>query len=541
MISTFEDTVQANRELELHRAELAAAKVKLEEYARALEGQVRLSEEKYALLMENANVAIFICDVDGRILEVNREAERILDRASTEIIGKGVAQFVVAPNGARFTDHWERFVDDGAGRLASATIARSDEALLYVALNISRVHLGDHDVVQVIAADITERTLLEEQLRHAQRLDAMGQITGGIAHDFNNLLGVVVGNLDLLATKEIGDAKRYVENALEASLRGANLIKQLLAFARRQALAPERIRIDERLPLTMRLLRSSLGSNVEVHDRIQSITRPIVVDVAQLESAILNLAVNARDAMPNGGTITVECGDARLDAEYATLHSEVRPGEYVMIAVSDNGSGIPPEIRARVFDPFFTTKGAKGTGLGLSQVFGFVKQSGGHVNIYSEVGLGTTVRLYLPAADRDAPATENVTSDAPSATGKGTILLVEDDVAMRDIATTQLRALGYDVLVADSPAHALELLGSPLHVDLLLTDIVMPGGIDGRQLADRARKLRPNLNVLFSSGFTEAAVSASIHRDFGTAILTKPYRKDELARRLQGLFAGMER
>lgn len=529
LISTFEDTVQANRDLQRHRSELAVAKMKLEEYAHALEGRVRHEEEKYALLMENANTGILITDVNAVILEANREMATILGLPLGEIVGRKLGEFVNSPT---FPGNWSRVLVEGSVRIDHVRVQRADEGVVWINAASSRVHVGDLDVVQVIWHDVTQQVLLEEQLRHAQRMEAMGQLTGGLAHDFNNLLGVIIGNLDVLVSRDLGDAKEYAENAVEAALRGANLIRQLLAFARKQPLTPESIRVEERLPMTARLLESTLGANITVQCRVEPDVYSIVADVAQLESAILNLAVNARDAMPSGGTLTIECANADLDETYTRVNTDVTPGKYLEIAVSDNGSGMTAEVRARVFDPFFTTKGAKGTGLGLSQVFGFVKQSGGHVKIYSEVGIGTTLRLYLPAANAPASRVEIEERAVEGAAANETILLVEDDLAMREIAATQIRALGYALVVADNPARALDLLRSEMSVDLLLTDIVMPGGLDGRQLAIEARRLRPDLNVLFSSGFTEAAVSASINRDFGP-ILTKPYRKSDLARRIR--------
>ncbi len=393
--------------------------------------------------------------------------------------------------------------------------------------------------------DITERIQMEEQLRHAHRIDAMGQLTGGLAHDFNNLLGVIIGNLDVIAARKIAGVTTFVDNALEAADRGAMLVKQLLAFARKQPLQPERISVQERSLKTVTLLESALGSKIKIQHSVDPETLPIVADRSQLEAALLNLAVNARDAMPGGGTLTLECTNVALDEDYASTRVDVKPGEYVMIAVSDTGIGMPPETQAKVFEPFFTTKGANGTGLGLSQVFGFAKQSGGHVSVYSEVGIGTTFRLYLPPAPASTRLRANARNVSPAGRsgvehGKETILVVDDNDAMREVAAMQLHTLGYDVIVADSPNDALDVLRSPRNVDLLLTDIVMPGQLDGRELALRARELRPALNVLFTSGFTESTLAASISADFAGHILSKPYRQVDLAKRLRDLFDTVE-
>ena len=382
---------------------------------------------------------------------------------------------------------------------------------------------------------------MEEQLRHASRIDAMGQLTGGLAHDFNNLLGVIIGNLDVIAARKLPGVETFVENALEAADRGATLVSQLLAFARKQPLQPERISVQERSLKTVSLLESVLGGKVKIRHSVDAETLPIIADRSQLEAAILNLAVNARDAMPDGGTLTIECTNVILDEDYASLRVDVKPGEYVMIAVSDTGIGMPPETQAKVFEPFFSTKGAKGTGLGLSQVFGFAKQSGGHVSVYSEVGIGTTFRLYLPPAHRHvaAPEAPPIPAGPSAGHGKETILVVDDNDAMREVAALQLHTLGYEVIVADSPADALDVLRSPRSVDLLLTDIVMPG-LDCRQLAIQARELRPELHVLFTSGFTENTLAASISADFAGRILSKPYRQVDLAKRLRDVFQRTE-
>jgi CheY-like chemotaxis protein len=301
--------------------------------------------------------------------------------------------------------------------------------------------------------------------------------------------------------------------------------------------------VQERSLKTVNLLESVLGGKIKIQHSVDPETLPIIADRSQLEAAILNLAVNARDAMTGGGTLTIECGNVELDEEYAASRVDIKPGNYVLIAVSDTGVGMPPETQAKVFEPFFTTKGAQGTGLGLSQVFGFAKQSGGHVSVYSEVGIGTTFRLYLPPASAEAPAAapaETPARDDNGERGKETILVVDDNDAMREVAALHLHTLGYEVIVADSPNDALAILQSPRDVDLLLTDIVMPGQLDGRELALRARALRPKLNVLFTSGFTESTLAASISADFAGHILSKPYRQIDLAKRLHDLFSGTE-
>jgi PAS domain S-box-containing protein len=528
LISTFEDTVQANRELQRHRAELAAAKIKLEEYAHALEGRVALSEEKFRGFLTASPDAVIVVDAAQCIVLASERTEALFGYAPEELVGEPIAMLIpasqeVVPAGPEL---WGRRKDGDAFPIETSQSAHATP---------------DGPVVIMAVRDITERIQMEEQLRHASRIDAMGQLTGGLAHDFNNLLGVIIGNLDVISSRKLPGVEAFVGNALEAADRGATLVRQLLAFARKQPLQPERISVQERSLKTVSLLESVLGGKIKIQHNVDSETHSIVADRSQLEAALLNLAVNARDAMPEGGTLTIECTNVELDDDYAAARVDVKPGPYVMIAVSDTGIGMPPETQAKVFEPFFTTKGALGTGLGLSQVFGFAKQSGGHVSVYSEVGIGTTFRLYLPAAGVETVGT--LMPAAPSNDGehgKETILVVDDNDAMRDVAALQLHTLGYNVIVAENPNDALEVLRSPRNVDLLLTDIVMPGQLDGRELATRARALRPEINVLFTSGFTESTLAASISTEFAGHILSKPYRQIDLAKRLRDLFARTE-
>jgi signal transduction histidine kinase/CheY-like chemotaxis protein len=378
--------------------------------------------------------------------------------------------------------------------------------------------------------DIAE---LGERLRQSQRLEAVGQLTGGVAHDFNNLLTVVMGNAELLTELNRDDARQRVlaEMIATAAQRGADLTQRLLAFARKQALAPKVVDLNTLLAGLDPMLRRTLGEHIEIEMIRAAGLWPAQVDPGQLENALLNLCLNARDAMPRGGRLTLETANARLDADYAARHAEVVPGQYVMVAVTDTGAGIAPEHLKRVFEPFFTTKEpGKGTGLGLAMVYGFIKQSAGHVSVYSEPGQGTSVKLYLPRATSAAvPGAEGAGEAAPQG-GRGCILLVEDDEQVREYAAAQLRSFGYTVLeAADGPA-ALTLLQQRGPIDLLFTDVVMPGGMNGRVLADTARGLQPGLRVLYTSGYTENAIVHHGRLDEGARLLSKPYRRSELDR-----------
>jgi signal transduction histidine kinase/ActR/RegA family two-component response regulator len=394
-----------------------------------------------------------------------------------------------------------------------------------------------------LEAETGERQKAEAQLHQAQKMEALGQLTGGLAHDFNNHLGIIIGNLDLLGeeTRDDPERKELIEDALSAALNGADLTRRLLAFARRQPLRPARIVINELIGEITKLLRRTLSERIEIRLNFDPSIPPVLADPAQLESAIANLANNARDAMPEGGRLTITTGVRYLDEDYAAEHSEVTPGPYVLIEVSDTGSGMAPDTIIRVFEPFFTTKGpGKGTGLGLSMVFGFMRQSGGHINVYSELGRGTTFRLYLRP---DETATDAIDLQAPSLdeyAGAGEhILVVEDNAKLRAVVIRQLVDLGYNVSEATTADEALAMLGNDATFNLLLTDVVMPGKLDGCALAREFVARRPGGKVLLTSGFPSARLTEDDSFDASLRLLDKPYRKQDLARALRETFADM--
>ena len=384
--------------------------------------------------------------------------------------------------------------------------------------------------------DITGRRQLEEQFRQAQKMEAIGQLTGGIAHDFNNLLTVILGCSEVIAeeVKESPRLRKIAGMILGAARRGADLTHRMLAFARRQTLQPRPVDVNQLILNFEGLLRHTLKEAVELNVNRDAHLWKALVDPAQLESALLNLCVNSQDAMPGGGILTIETCNTSLDRDYANQNSEVEPGQYVLVSVTDTGAGIQPEIMGRVFEPFFTTKEAgKGTGLGLSMVYGFIKQSHGHVKIYSEPGIGTTVRLYLPRAEQTGGAVEEVMPSTTDLRGTEVILLVEDDALVRDFASAQLSDLGYRVLEAANGKDALKMIREHEDIDLLFTDVVMPGGMNGRELAHEASKLRPALNALYTSGYAE---SARVHQgllDKDVRLLSKPYGRLELAKEIR--------
>jgi signal transduction histidine kinase/DNA-binding response OmpR family regulator len=392
----------------------------------------------------------------------------------------------------------------------------------------------------VSAADVTARVQAEATVRQAQKMEAVGHLTGGVAHDFNNLLQIISANLDLAAADARTDAKtaERLQNAISAVERGSRLTGQLLAFARRQALDPRSTSLGKLLQGMTDLLRRTLGERIEVETIAAGGLWNTLVDPTQVENAILNLAINARDAMPDGGKLTIEVANAFLDDAYAAQHVEVTAGQYVMLAVSDTGTGMPAAVVARVFDPFFTTKPeGKGTGLGLSQVYGFVKQSGGHVKIYSEPGEGTTVKIYLPRT-RKAQEGLDIVNTTDIVGGSETILVVEDDAGVRAAVIDILSDLGYSVLKAESAEQGLAVISSGARIDLMFTDVVMPGTINTRDFARRAQELRPGLKVLYTSGYTQNAIVHNGRLDEDAFLLSKPYRKDDLARKLRSLLDG---
>jgi signal transduction histidine kinase len=390
---------------------------------------------------------------------------------------------------------------------------------------------------QRVHDEVHARSKVEEQLRQVQKMEAVGQLTGGIAHDFNNMLAVILGGLNLLQRKLARgetDVERFIEGAIDAAQRAATLTQRLLAFSRQQPLSPEPLIINKLVAGMSELLDRTLGEHVKVETVLAAGLWQVKADPAQLENAILNLAVNARDAMPGGGRLTIETLNAFVDDAYAREYA-IEAGQYVLIAVADTGAGMAPEVIAKAFDPFFTTKGAgRGTGLGLSQVYGFVRQSGGHVKIYSELGVGTSVKIYLPRLYGEAAATEQAKRLATVHRGLRSeiILVVEDEERVRALSVEALRELGYGVVEASGPRQALRMLDEGQQVTLLFTDVVMPD-MSGRQLADRARGKRPNLKVLYTTGYTRNAIVHNGMLDPGTNLLTKPFSIEELAAKVR--------
>jgi signal transduction histidine kinase/CheY-like chemotaxis protein len=388
--------------------------------------------------------------------------------------------------------------------------------------------------------DITERRRAEEMIRQAQKLDSLGQMTGGVAHDFNNLLTIIIGCLGFLR-RAVGADKKSIERIDMigvAAERGARLTSQLLAFARKQPLSPQTLNVDQLMHEILPLVRRAVSEAISVEYVTSGGLWNTTIDAAQFQSSVLNLAINSRDAMPDGGKLTIEAANAALDDVYAARHAEVEPGQYVVFAMTDTGKGMDAATMARVLDPFFTTKPAgAGTGLGLPQVYGFVKQSGGHFKIYSEIGEGTTVKLYLPRAAGAAAASASASAihrpTPATLTGSERILLVDDDEIVRATVSSMLQDLGYEVVTAGSGEAALALLEKGLAVDLLFTDVIMPGPFGGKRLAEKATQIVPSLKVLFTSGYTENSIVHNGRLDAGVELLSKPYDREKLAAKIR--------
>jgi len=496
---------------------------------RALTGEV----EERQRIFETSQDLILVTDTAGNFIQVSPSATTILGYEPAEMIGHSAVEFI-HPDDLENTRSEMRAARRGLSKRNFETryIGKDGKA---VSLNWSGTWSEPVRRHFFIGRDLTEKQTAEAQMRHVQKMDAIGQLTGGVAHDFNNILTVITGTIGILEEAVAGQPElvsiaRLIDEAAE---RGASLTKHLLAFARKQPLQPREIDVNSLVLEAAKLLHPTLGEQVEIKPLLADDAWTALVDPSQLTTAVLNLALNARDAMPRGGKLALETSNVYLDENYASMHDEVTPGNYVMVAVSDTGVGIPAALLERVFDPFFTTKEVgKGTGLGLSMVFGFVKQSGGHIKIYSEDGHGTSVKMYLPRATGLNQTAAEALISANVEGGHEAVLVVEDDSMVRRYVVTQIESLGYTTLEAANAADALKILDTA-QIDLLFTDVIMPGTMNGRQLVEEALRRKPSLKVLYTSGYTENAIVHHGRLDSGVLLLAKPYRKSELARMLR--------
>ncbi len=514
---------------------------------RATQADLMAREAHLRSILNTVPEAVVVIDEAGTITSFSTAAEQLFGFTSEEAVGRNVSMLMPNPDRDAHDDYLARYLRTGERRIIGygrvVTGLRKDGLTFPMELAIGEAVANGTRIFTGFIRDLTSRQKMEEELRQAQKMEAVGQLTGGLAHDFNNLLTVISGNLEMLEARLTDERQRgLLREAQDAAEDGAKLTGQLLAFGRRQPLHPQLADVGQLLSNFSDLLRRTLGETVELRTTITGSANLAMVDSSQLQNALLNLALNARDAMPRGGRLTIDISRAQIDVDYARMYPEVRTGDYVLISVSDTGSGMAPEVKQRAFEPFFTTKSVgAGTGLGLSMVYGFVKQSGGHVQLYSEIGQGTCVRLFLPAGPR-----RTARGAAPGAAATGApelprgsekILVVEDDARVRRVAVARLEDAGYSVIEVKDARQALSMLERNPDIDLIFTDIVMPGGMSGDELAQEVRLTRPDMKILFTSGYAEPSVAGRELAATG-AWLRKPYTARELTTLLRQLLDG---
>jgi PAS domain S-box-containing protein len=494
-----------------------------------------------AAAVNSMDAGVAITDVtgaDSRVIFINSGFTKVTGYLPEETAGRP-PQFLADPDlDESEVKRLREAIAHGQPMTVTIPGHRKDGKPYWSEIHLSSIRdeAGEVQFIISIHTDVTARVEAEEALRQTMKMEALGKLTGGVAHDFNNILTVITGTIEILASA-VADRPQLAAIAKmigDAAARGSEITRRLLAFARKQPLQPQETDINALVRDTVNLLQPSLGAQTDIDVALEPDTWPALVDPSQLATALVNLSVNARDAMPNGGKLTFETGNVLLDESCVGENRDLLPGTYVMIAVTDTGTGIPAKIRDKIFEPFFTTKDErKGTGLGLSMVYGFVKQSGGSLKINSEEGRGTSVKIYLPRAGQYAVNFAPATLDNPSGASGEVILVVEDDTMVRNYVTAQLKSLGYQTVAAENAAEALGLVRRGLTFDLLFTDIVMPGSMDGSELARVVRGLRPSVKVLFTSGYTDKAIAGDGSLQPGVLLLQKPYRMGELARMIQ--------
>jgi PAS domain S-box-containing protein len=490
----------------------------------------------FRLLMNHCVDGMVIIDGAGTVMAFNASAEKIFGYAAAEIEGRNVSMLMPDPDRGRHDAYIRNYIETGVAKIIGigreVVGRRKDGSVFPMDLSVGEIPCDERRCFVGTIRDITERRNIERQLLQASKMEAVGQLTGGIAHDFNNLLAILMMDLEILEQSCRGDAEKLelVSEALDVTRAGADLTQRLLAFSRRQSLVPTQIDVGDLVASATGLLKRTLGEEIEICASGISDLWPISADRGQLESAILNLAINARDAMPKGGALSIRGENVTIDRADASNFDELEPGRYVRLSITDTGTGMPPDIVSRVIEPFFTTKeGGHGTGLGLSMVYGFVRQSGGQLTIYSEVGVGTTVNLYFPR-DRSAPEANGAVApveDLP--TGTERVLLVEDDNRLRDRTERALAALGYRVETAVNGVAALEVLSRGALPDLLLSDVVMPGGTTGIAVVEEAWKRHPRLPVILMTGYAENSEALAESANRGALVLHKPFTRRQLA------------
>jgi PAS domain S-box-containing protein len=495
-------------------------------------------------LLNAAVDAIIVADADGRMIRVNPAAATMFGYGPDDMTGRSIDMLV--PDTER-VDHGQRIADYLATGLAriigigrDVEAVRKDGSIFPAHLTVGRGTIGDQPVFVGSLHDLTARQQAQQAVEAAQRMEALARLTGGIAHDFNNLLTIIIGNLELLEAKLADDRQKSLLNeALSAAEIGTKVIEKLLVHGRRGPLQPIRLDVNAVIGEVTGLLSRTLSPRIKIRTALGAGIWPIDADPEQLQNALINLVVNARDAMPDGGEIVISSSNVETD-EFIAAETGATPGRYARVSITDNGQGMTSDVKQRAFEPFFTTKAAgKGTGLGLATVYGFVRQSGGHVTLYSEVGLGTTISLHFPAATGSPVAPDDDRPETVWAQDTGqTILVVEDDEAILRLSVSRIEALGYRALPAADSNEAMDILASNPEIDALFTDIVMPGGMNGLDLARKVRADRPGIAILLTSGFSGDLIHPGNGFSTNFQLLSKPYRQEELATRLRILLSG---
>lgn len=499
--------------------------------------------QRLQMVVDHLPAAVYMKDLQGRYLLINREYEARYKISRDELLGKTDYEWFDGGRADLFRASDREVLENGNVMEFERALEVNGSLRYFRSFKFPlRGINGEFYAICGISTDVTEHRRTEEALRRSQKMDAVGQLAGGVAHDFNNQLGVIFGYLDMLREAHANDDKgrRWIEIATRATQRCTDLTRQLLEFSRRQASATIPTDINRELVKMDTLIARSITPAIQLKVFPAEDLRYVAVDPGEFQDTILNLVINARDAMPHGGTLVIETANQRIDGSSRERYPNLKAGDYVQITVSDTGIGMHRDTVERIFEPFFTTKAeGKGTGLGLAMVYGFVRRYGGDVRVYSEPDVGTTFLLYLPASVETHPAENGASETAPAMPGGSeTILVVDDEADLLMLAEQHLTELGYRVRVANSASRALEAIESEAAIDLLFSDVVMPGGINGYELAERAKKLRPQLKVLLTSGFTAKTVAINGQARFSANLLNKPYRKDELAQRIRAVLDG---